>query len=155
MLHLSKTAGYALHALSCIGRAAPRSSVVRSIAQCTGLQKPYLSKIINQLVHHGLVHAKRGYRGGVTLARLPDEITLLDIVHAVDGNSATSCCLFGLDHCPVDGTCPAHVQWNAMREQVEAMLARITLSEVMQSPGCSPESPDRNLQICALIAKCG
>jgi Rrf2 family protein len=135
MFHLSKTAGYAIHALSYIGRAAPRSCVIRSIAQSTGLQKPYLSKIINQLAHHGLVKAKRGYRGGILLVRLPEHISLLEIVRAVDGEHSPSFCLFGLEHCPIFGTCPAHVQWNAMREQVEVLLGRITLDDVMKSSG--------------------
>jgi Rrf2 family protein len=135
MFHLSKTAGYAIHALSCIGAAAPRSCIVRSIAKSTGLQKPYLSKIINQLVHHGLVTAKRGYRGGGMLARPPEVISLLEVVHAIEGDEPPSPCVFGLEQCPANGTCPAHERWNVMRAQAEALLGRIKLSEVMQSPG--------------------
>ena len=138
MLHLSKTAGYAIHALSCIGAASPRSCIVRSIAKCTGLQKPYLSKIINQLVHHGLVKAKRGYRGGVLLARPPESISLLEVVHAIEGDDPPSPCVFGLEKCPANGTCPAHEQWNAMRAKVEALLGRIMLSEVMQTSTRKP-----------------
>jgi Rrf2 family protein len=128
----SKTAGYAIHALSFIGAAAPEACLVRDIAACLGLPKPYLARILNHLVHDGLVTAKRGYRGGITLVRRPDQISLLDVVRAVDGMPANGC-LFGLEHCPVGGTCPAHAQWNLMQQQMEATLRRTSLSAVMKS----------------------
>jgi Rrf2 family protein len=105
MLHLSKTAGYAVHALSFIGTAAPKSCLVSEIASALDLPKPYLARIINQLTYKGLVTTKRGYRGGVTLARTPEDITLLEVVRATEGNEAASHCVFGLEKCPVGEKC--------------------------------------------------
>ncbi len=133
MQHFSKTAGYAIHALSFIGAAAPEACLVRDIAQCLGLPKPYLARILNQLVHDGLVRAKRGYRGGVMLVRPPERISLLEVVRAIDGGAAGGVCLFGLATCPVEGTCPAHAQWNAMCKRMERKLSRTPLSAVMKS----------------------
>lgn len=138
MLHFSKTAGYAIHALSCIGAAQPKASLIRDVAECTGLRKPYLAKIINQLVHHGLVLAKRGYRGGLLLSRPPEEITLLQIVEGIEGDAHVGPCIFGLGECPAHGQCPAHALWGAMGTKIESALKAISLSEVM---ACTPRCP--------------
>ena len=58
---------------------------VRDIAERTGLPQPYLEQILLALKGAGLVRSKRGVGGGYVLARHPDEISLSDIVSAVDG----------------------------------------------------------------------
>jgi Rrf2 family protein len=98
-----------------------------------GLPKPYLARIVNQLMHEGLVTTKRGYRGGVVLAHRPEEISLLEVVRAVEGNGPMSRCVFGLEKCCVHKKCPAHVPWNRMRKQIEAMLSQTMLSAVMKA----------------------
>jgi Rrf2 family transcriptional regulator, iron-sulfur cluster assembly transcription factor len=136
MMNISKSAGYAIHALTCIGNSREPMRFVRDIAAKTGLQKPYLAKIINQLAHDNLVVAKRGYRGGIALARPPAHISLLDIVTAVDGEAWTMSCLFGLEKCPAKGQCPAHDRWNEIRENLTHILRKTTLADVMKTiPG--------------------
>ncbi len=130
MVHYSKTAGYAIHALSCIGARLPIPSLIRDIAKCTRMHKPYLAKIINSLTHHGLIKAKRGCRGGVVLSRPPEEISLYQIVQAVEKPEETAC-LFGLSKCPCNGLCPAHKQWNNVRREIETALRSTTLSAMM------------------------
>jgi len=130
MLHYSKTAGYAIHALSCIGAGLPQPSLIRDIARRTRMQKPYLAKIINQLTHHGIIKAKRGCQGGVVLSRPPEEISLFQVVQAVEKPGETMC-LFGLTKCPCNGLCPAHKQWNQIRGEVEGILRSTMLSAMM------------------------
>jgi Rrf2 family protein len=131
MLHYSKTAGYAIHALSCIGAGLPNPSLIRDIAKRTKIQKPYLAKIINELTHHGLIKAKRGCQGGVILARSPEKITLFQIMEAVEKPGAASC-LFGLSTCPVIKTkCPAHTRWNQLRNEIEELARNTTLSQMI------------------------
>jgi Rrf2 family protein len=140
MLHLSKTAGYAVHALSFIGTAAPASCFVGDVALGLGLPKPYLAQIVYQLKHVGLVTTKRGYRGGVVLARRPEEISLLEVVRATEGNEPASHCVFGLEKCPVGETCPGHIPWNRVRRQIEVLLSRTMLSTVMKSTASAQAS---------------
>ena len=132
-MHLSKSAGYAIHALSCIEKVGCQPRFIRDIAKCTGLKQPYLAKIINQLAHDGLVLAKRGYRGGITLARPPETISLLQIVKATEGEAWLGFCLFGLDVCPAQHACPAHEPWTRMRKQIETLLDKTTLADVIQA----------------------
>jgi Rrf2 family iron-sulfur cluster assembly transcriptional regulator len=145
MMNVSKTAGYAIHAMSCIGNSRTPMRFVRDIAAKTGLQKPYLAKIINHLAHDGLVVAKRGYRGGIALARPPGDISLLEIVKAVDGEGWVGPCLFGLDKCcPAKGHCPAHARWNEIRGQITTVLSATTLADVMKTSPWQKTSPAKS-----------
>ena len=153
MFHLSKTAGYAVHALSCIGAALPRASLVREIAVCTQLKKPYLSKIINQLVREGLIETKRGYHGGVVLARPPEEISLLQIVQAIEGKSTVSPCLFGLEQCPTLRCCPAHSRWSKVGREMEDTLRTTPLSAMMEATPAPKRRPRRTTAPLAAAPK--
>lgn len=135
MLSLPKTVGYALHALCCVEKAAGKPVFVREIAERTGIKKPYLAQIVNQLVHDGLLSSKRGYRGGIVLNRSADRISLLQIVKAIQGDAWIPPCFFGLDQCPAqsESRCPAHSMWQTMRIQMESTLQRTTLAEVTQA----------------------
>ena len=133
MLHFSKTIGYAVHALSRVGLAEPRPSLVRDIARSTGLKQPYLAQIINQLGHHGLVKSKRGCHGGVLLARPAEEISLWEIARAMEKNVCVSDCLFGLDSCPCQERCPAHEIWGRMGRQIENVLRATRLKDMVEA----------------------
>jgi Rrf2 family protein len=144
MMNVSKTAGYAIHAMSCIGNSRTPMRFVRDIARKTGLQKPYLAKIINHLAHDGLVVAKRGYRGGIALARPPGDISLLEIVKAVDGEAWAGPCLFGLEKCPAQGHCPAHARWNEIRGQITTVLSATTLADMMKTSPAPKSAPAKS-----------
>ncbi len=139
MLHYSKSAGYAIHALSHIG-AATEAVLVRDIASRTRLQKPYLAKIINQLARRGLITAKRGLHGGVVLAKDPEKISLYHIIDAVERDGGGTVCFFGLEKCPCNYQCPMHERWLKMQENLRDMLRQTSLSEVISRDASPPES---------------
>jgi Rrf2 family protein len=134
MLCLSQTTGYAVQALVCLDEQGGHASLIRDIARCAGIPKPYLARIINDLVHEGLVAAKRGYRGGIALARPARNISLLQIVEAIEGPNWIAPCLLGLNDCTAHTLCPAHVAWQRISRQLKALLGRTTLADVMVSP---------------------
>ncbi len=133
MMNLSKTVGYAVHALSCLEQAHGEPRFVQEIAEATGIMKPYLARVINRLVHHGLIASKRGYRGGVVLALPAEKISLARIVQALEGENWSQECFFGLEKCPAARICPAHSMWSRMRVQIEGTLARTTLADVTRA----------------------
>jgi Rrf2 family transcriptional regulator, iron-sulfur cluster assembly transcription factor len=133
MMNLSKTVGYAVHALSCLEQAQGQPLFVQEIAERTGIHKPYLARIVNRLVHRGLIASKRGYRGGVVLARPANEIPLHQIVEALEAESWSQECFFGLESCPATRACPAHTMWAAMRAEIENALRNTTLADVTRS----------------------
>jgi Rrf2 family protein len=105
---------------------------VRDIAERTGLPQPYLEQILLALKGAGLVRSKRGVGGGYVLARSPEEITLGDIVSAVDGPITLGD--FGQPHqdgaCDHEGQCVLLAVWGAVGEHMRRHLEAFTLADV-------------------------
>ncbi len=131
MLCLSQTTGYAIKALGCLNESPGQCGLIAEIAGRTGLPKPYLAKIVNSLARKGLVAAKRGHNGGISLARRPEEISLLQIVEAVEGKEWLGPCLLALDDCTSDNTCPTHDFWLDIGGRIRRKLAETTLAEII------------------------
>jgi Rrf2 family protein len=130
MLSLSQTAGYAILALGCLDPKCKEWVLAKKIAAKTGISRPYLSKILHRLGQAGLIRGKRGYRGGLILARPPDRISVLEISAALDGNDWKDRCLLGLPHCGDDNPCPLHDYWMRERPKLEKRLSSLTLDQV-------------------------
>ena len=111
----------------------------------------YLAKIVNALARQGLVTARRGVGGGISLTRKPEEITLLEIVHAVEGQDWIGDCLLGLDECSDQSTCPTHDFWQRIRREITEELSRTTLASVIAFKG---GKRGRSPKACAAEAAC-
>jgi Rrf2 family protein len=112
--------------------ALPDPELIREVAECSGVSAPYLAKLVRKLAEAGIVHSKRGYKGGVQLARLPEEITLLELAAAIDGPQDFDRCLIGLEACSDARACPAHAFWKKTREDIRDTLRRTTLAGVIE-----------------------
>jgi Rrf2 family protein len=133
MLSLSVTTGYAIKALMCLESGDCVLRHISDLAQCSGVPRPYLAKIINALSQHGLVSTKRGYHGGIALARAARDISLLEIVEAVEGNQWLGECLLGMDTCDIFTICPTHDFWARIRREITEELRTTTLASVIAS----------------------
>jgi Rrf2 family nitric oxide-sensitive transcriptional repressor len=80
----SQTVEYALRAMVQLGADAPKASTTREIAGRTKVPSAYLAKVLQSMRRAGLIHSRRGVGGGVTLARSPKDISLLDVIDAVE-----------------------------------------------------------------------
>lgn len=130
MLSLSQTTGYAVLALSCLRQCGCDLVLAKDIAECTGIPLPYLLKLLHAMGKADLVIAKRGYRGGFALARPAEEISLMDVAEAVDGQAWLPKCLLGLDDCSDKRQCPTHDFWKIHRQKIEAELRQTTVKDV-------------------------
>lgn len=133
MLSLSATTGYAIKALRCLESGTCQPHHITDIARCSRVPRPYLAKIINSLSQSGLVSTKRGYRGGIALARPAVSINLLEIVIAVEGEHWMGDCLLGLADCREPNECPTIEFWSRIRKEIERELARLTLADLIES----------------------
>lgn len=106
---------------------------VRDIAERTGLPQPYLEQILLALKGAGLVRSKRGVGGGYVLARPPEEITLGQIVSAVDGPIVAGD--FGAPHengaCDHEGQCILLAVWSEVGEHMRSHLDSFTLADMV------------------------
>ncbi len=133
MLEFSNTSGYAILALCHVAGQGARWVLAREIAADTGIAGPYLSKILHALVKAGLLRAKRGYRGGVALARPAGQINILEVVAVVERRPRAPGCLLGLSDCSDLHACPVHRVWKVTRAQIEDSLRRLTLAAVART----------------------
>ncbi len=132
MMCLSQTTGYAVQALGCLQDEHGEPQRMSDISRCAGVPQAYLAQIMNRLAHKGIVSAKRGYRGGITLARPAKEIALLEVVKAIEGNEWMGPCLLGMTECSARMACPTHDLWLQVRGQIEETLRQTTLADVIQ-----------------------
>ncbi len=125
MFAFSQTTGYAIEALACLARHGAESMMVREIAVCTEMPFPYLSKVFHRLCEAGIVDSKRGYKGGVKLAQLPEHISLLQINAAVESGRPPAA-----DEAAAENPRP-NTFWEAFHQTYRAQLAAMTLADVL------------------------
>jgi Rrf2 family protein len=96
-MKFSKATNYALHTMLMVVAASPTKPVgVQQLAEAQGVSPSYLSKILTKLVKAGMIESASGANGGYRLTRKKDEITLLDIIQAIEGTASLFDCDF--DH---------------------------------------------------------
>ncbi len=133
---LSQTVEYALRAVVQLAAAAPDSCTTEQIARVTKVPPAYLSKVLQALRKAGVVRSQRGVGGGMLLVKPPAELTLLEVVNAVDPVQR-------IRSCPLDiashgiRLCPLHRRLDNALAAVEAAFAGTTLAEVLAEPSAS------------------
>lgn len=130
MLALSRTAGYAILALSCMEEAAERWILLKEIVGRVNVPGPYLAKILHALAQAGVVRAKRGYRGGFMLAKPSGHVSIAEIVDAVEGANWLGGCILGFAECSDARACPAHTLAMIERAKIRKFLEKLTLKDV-------------------------
>ena len=130
MFGLSSSSSYAVLALSSLAGAGDSWILARDLAAAIDAPLPYLSKILHGLAGAGIVEAKRGYRGGFRLIRQADELSVGEIVIAVEGTDFLEGCLLGKAECSDQRACPAHAFWGLERERIRSQLQRMMLADV-------------------------
>jgi Rrf2 family protein len=111
----------------------------QEIASRQNIPNPFLAKIVSQLSLAGLVTTYRGAGGGVTLARPPAEISLLEVIEALEGPVRLNRCLIEPDACPQNDRCPVHSVWAKAQRELTLLLGVTNFDELaettrMQSP---------------------
>lgn len=140
MLRLPKLTDYAVMLLTRMANT-PHGQVqtTSDLAIRTGLAAPTVAKILKQLTKQGLLSAQRGTHGGYRLARLPEQITVADIVVALDGPVAvTDCVNDQRGNCGVERLCVMRGQWDAINHAIKSALTAVTLADMMALPGGLP-----------------
>lgn len=104
----------------------------QEICEAEGVTPAFLTKILQPLIRAGLVRSKRGVAGGFALARHPNQVSLLDVLRAVDEPLTLNVCLLGPDTCDRTGSCPVHGLWAEARDKLEEVFGRHTLAELVR-----------------------
>jgi Rrf2 family protein len=114
----------------------------QEIADRQNIPAPFLAKIISQLSLSGLVTTFRGAGGGVSLARPPAQINLLQVIEALDGPVHLNRCVIEPSACPRDEFCPVHHIWARAQVDLTELLSSTTFDQLVD--GTYPASLNPN-----------
>ena len=132
-MEISRQADYAIRAiLDLSGAPAGELTQTRDIAHRQDIPEKYLPTIVRTLARAGLLRTLRGSHGGITLARPPKEITLRQVVEAIDGPVLLNRCLLRPGECTVgeSGYCSLHFFWEQMVAEIEQKLDAINFGDL-------------------------
>ena len=131
-MQITRQADYAVRAVLHLARTGNTERAATStIAKEQNIPPSFLAKIISQLSIAGLLHTSRGARGGVTLAREPKDITLLEVVEAIDGPIQLNECVQGNGSCPFEDNCPIRIVWCDTQEQLVTRLRATSFGDLL------------------------
>lgn len=122
-MRLSMTGEYAVRAMMHLsGKGYEEMVQISDISKAQDIPESILRKIIGQLVKVGMLYSLRGKGGGVTLARQPDSISLLEVVEAIEGRIFLNQCLIGPDFCERSDYCAVHLVWQEVQDKMMEIL---------------------------------
>jgi len=135
MLELSKKVDYALMALMHLAQQArqeDRSTSAREIAKGYGMPPDLLAKILQTLARENLVVSHQGTKGGYSLARPADSITVARVIEVVEGQPSLTRCLTEVGTCEQFDTCNIKSPLQRLNDQVLRMLSRVTIAQMCE-----------------------
>ena len=135
-MQITRQADYAVRAVLYLaeqngaGRA-PTSQIARD----QRIPPSFLAKIVSQLSVAGMVQTSRGARGGVALARDPRDISLLEVVEAIDGPITLNECVPDTSLCTFGEDCPVHGIWSDAQQKLVKELSATSFADLMAARG--------------------
>ena len=131
-MQITRQADYAVRAVLHLSKlGSTQRAATSTIAEEQRIPPSFLAKIISQLSIAGLLHTSRGARGGVTLAREPQEITLLEVIEAIDGPIQLNDCVGESGICTFDKDCPLRPVWCDAQEELVNRLRGTNFEQLM------------------------
>ena len=133
-MQITRQADYAIRAVLYLSRLEPgQRASTSAVAKEQSIPPSFLAKIISQLSIAGLLHTSRGARGGVMLAREPGEISLLDVVEAIDGPITLNECVHDTEDCSLGDGCVLREVWCLAQEELVNRLKATNFSQIAVS----------------------
>lgn len=130
-MQITRQADYAVRAMIYLAQLGPEKRAATSqIAQEKQIPPSFLAKIVSQLSVAGLLQTSRGAHGGVSLARAPEQITLLDVVEAIDGPILLNDCVADHNNCVFGNECPMKPIWCDAQSELIERLRTVSFAEI-------------------------
>ena len=133
-LTLTRRGDYAVRLALVLAREDGRQTTGSELATLTGVPSAYLPQVIGDLVRAGIVANRRGRHGGYRLGRAPADVSLLDVVEAVEGDGRRTTCVVRGGPCRRDGACEVHDAFFRAQEALFDSLGAVSLADVVRSP---------------------
>ena len=110
---------------------------IKELTKHIKMPSPFLAKILQDLTHKGLLVSFKGPRGGFMLGKPASEITLFNIVEAIDGTAFMNSCVLGFKECSSTTPCSMHPEWGGIRDRIYSTLISqdvAQMAKLMQKP---------------------
>ncbi len=131
MLRVTKLTDYATVVLAALAVAPNRVHSAAELAERSRLELPTVSKVLKPLAHAGLVTGFRGASGGYRLARAPSQISLIEIVEAIEGPLGMTECSGEHSSCEHEPHCGVQGQWRQINDVIADTLRGMTLAQML------------------------
>lgn len=131
MLLISKACNYGIRAsLFVASRSDLQYLPIRQISDELNISFHFLTKILQMLTQRNIMSSYRGPNGGILLAKPADQISIFDIIEAIDGLKLFKECILGLPECNNAKPCPLHEKWADVREELKNTFLTSNLSDL-------------------------
>lgn len=132
MIRLSKLTDYGIVLMSYFAQGgAGAAFTARELSEKSKIPLPTVSKVLKSLSRSELVFSQRGVKGGYTMARTPEEISVAEMIDALEGPIAmTECSTFGGHRCEFELMCPAKSPWQRINHVVHRALSTLSLADM-------------------------
>jgi FeS assembly SUF system regulator len=135
MIRLTKFTDYGILMLAHIsGQHNGDLITARELTEDTGLPGPMVSKILKQLARSGIIQSHRGAKGGYTLARPAEEISVASVIEALEGPIGMTACTTGAGSCKHEPGCVVRGNWDKISRAITEALEKVSLPEML-GPG--------------------
>ena len=131
MLRVTKLTDYATLVLTVLAAAPGEVLSAAELAERAGLEAPTVAKVLKPLAQAGLVEGFRGANGGYKLARDAADISLVEIVEAMEGPLGMTECSVHAGQCGIEDSCGVRANWRRINDVVADALRKVTLAEML------------------------
>jgi Rrf2 family transcriptional regulator, iron-sulfur cluster assembly transcription factor len=133
MMELTRKTEYAIRGMLYLAKQ-PDSlpAMLGDIADAMKAPRSFLAKIFQDLVKKGLARSSRGSSGGFILAKAPEQISLREIVEAMEGPIMPNQCLISEEACSLQKTCTVHPVWRRLQTVTRGILEEVTLKTLTE-----------------------
>ena len=130
---LSRACEYAIQAVICLAnKPEGEFTLIREISKGLKIPHHFLGKVMQTLVKADILTSHKGPKGGLALSKKPSDITMMDVVTAIDGNDFIPDCIIGYKKCDDTSKCPLHLTWCDKREEIQQMFSNKSLAKLVE-----------------------
>jgi Rrf2 family iron-sulfur cluster assembly transcriptional regulator len=131
-MFISKTCSYAIRAAIYLAEfeGGKKYVPVKEISENLGISFHFLTKILQMLTARNLMVSFRGPNGGIALSKPASDISLQEIIEAIDGTALFEACLLSLERCDQAGPCRLHESWVKERERLKELFTSTSLQTI-------------------------
>ncbi len=132
-MEITQETDYAVRCILYLSRCSGVAPVmIETIAAEMSIPRSFLAKILQRLARASIVKSFRGVKGGFQLNRPPSEISLLNVIEAIEGPVAMNRCTLDPQRCDLSSSCTVHPVWKNLQEIVVDYLSKTTFDTMMQ-----------------------